>query len=278
MKKIIAALDGLKPSESTKQYAIELARINNAFLTGVFLDDFSYTSYNIYDVVTKDGANERDLEQFNREDSARRDRAGNVFGQACREAGIAYNIHHDNNIALQELVHESTYADLLVIDSSETFQQRPDKIPTRFIRDLLPDVHCPVLVVPQEFRPIEKLVFLYDGTPSSVYAIKMVSYLMHFPENIPAEVVSVKGFYEDLHLPDNRLMKEFMKRHFPQSSFVVLKGNAETGMTDYLKNQKQPMMVAMGAYGRSNISRWLKQSMGNVLMKELNTCIFIAHH
>jgi hypothetical protein len=43
MKKIIAALDGLKFSGSTRDYAIQLARQNNAHLVGVFLDD--HTSF-----------------------------------------------------------------------------------------------------------------------------------------------------------------------------------------------------------------------------------------
>ena len=50
MKKFIAAFDGLKFSTSTRDYAIQLAKQNNSHLIGVFLNDFTYHSYKIYDL------------------------------------------------------------------------------------------------------------------------------------------------------------------------------------------------------------------------------------
>ena len=42
MKKIIAALDGLRYSEATAAYAIELARANNFYLVGAILERITY--------------------------------------------------------------------------------------------------------------------------------------------------------------------------------------------------------------------------------------------
>jgi hypothetical protein len=55
MKKVVAALDGLKFSQSTQEYVIQLAKESNADVTGVFLDDSLYTSYKIYDLVSAEG-------------------------------------------------------------------------------------------------------------------------------------------------------------------------------------------------------------------------------
>ena len=55
MKKIIAAFDGLKFSRSTRDYAITLAKMHKAHLVGVFLEDFTYTGYKIYDLVHAKG-------------------------------------------------------------------------------------------------------------------------------------------------------------------------------------------------------------------------------
>ena len=55
MKKILAAFDGLKFSESTKSYAVQLAKQSSAHLVGVFLDDPSHTSYGIYDLAFEKG-------------------------------------------------------------------------------------------------------------------------------------------------------------------------------------------------------------------------------
>lgn len=278
MKKIIAAFDGLKFSAATQHHAIEIARQTNTFLVGVFLEDFTYTSYKIYDLITKEGVTEKELRQFTEKDKSTRDRAVAVFEEACRAAGIPYSIHHDKNIALRELLHESVYADLLVIDSHETFSHYEEKLPTRFIRDMLPDVQCPVLLVPRPYKPIEKIVILYDGEPSSVHAVKMFSYMFPLLSELPVEVISAKGFYDDQHVPDNRLMKEYMKRHFPNACFTVLKGHADTAIAAHLQQEKKTVMVVLGAYRRGSVSRWLKQSMADILMQTINAPLFIAHN
>lgn len=53
MKKFIVAFDGLRFSESVRDYAIELANQSNAHLVGVFLDDFMHHSYKIYNLITE---------------------------------------------------------------------------------------------------------------------------------------------------------------------------------------------------------------------------------
>ncbi|HEX6845754.1 MAG TPA: universal stress protein, partial [Chitinophagaceae bacterium] len=61
MKKIIAAIDGLKYSESTSNYAVQIAKQRDTHLVGVFLDDPIYTSYKIYDVIVQEGVSEAKL-------------------------------------------------------------------------------------------------------------------------------------------------------------------------------------------------------------------------
>jgi len=279
MKKIIAAFDGLKFSESTKSYAIHLAKQSGAHLVGVFLDDPSHTSYSIYDLASeKGGLIGSTAKKWDKKDSKTKAIAVKNFELACQKEGLAYTIHHDRSIPIRELLLESVYADLLVIDSRETFTANPEKVPTGLIRDLLPHVQCPVLVAPHLFKPINKLVLLYDGEPSSVLAIKMSSYILPSLKQYPTEVITVNDPKLSLHLPENRLMKEFMKRHFPRAVFTVLKGIAEPEIVDYLKKQKELPLVILGAYRRGMVSRWFRPSMADILMKDLKLPLFIAHN
>jgi nucleotide-binding universal stress UspA family protein len=277
MKKIIAAIDSLKFSESTTNYAVHIAKQLNAHLVGVFLDDPTYTSYKIYDVVVKEGATEARLKQYDHADAETRDEASKRFEAAAGDAGITYSIHHDRGIALQDLLHESVYADLLIIDSHETLTHYVEKQPTRFISDLLSDVQCPVLLVPDRYKPIDKIALLYDGEPSSVYAIKMFSYLFPLFKNLETEVVSVKTPNQTLHLPDNKLMKEFMKRHFPKVAYNVIKGFADIEIVKHLKSLGPNVLVVVGAYRRGRVSRWFHESMADTLVKQTKLPLFIAH-
>jgi len=278
MKKIIAAIDGLKYSESTAGYAIRFAKQMNAHLVGVFLDDFTYTSYKIYDLVTQSASVEEEKLKWDERDKITRDASAARFEMACREAGLNYTLHHDRNIALQELLHESIYADLLVINNKETLTHYEENTPTRFIRGLLSEVQCPVLVVPDQFNPIDDIVLLYDGEPNSVFAIKTFGYILPSFKYFNTEVISVKNLAQTLHVPDNRLMKEFMKRHYPKATYTVLKGIPEIEIVRHLKEKGKNMLIVLGAYRRGVVSRWFKASMADILLQELNAPLFIAHN
>lgn len=279
MQKIIAAFDGLKFSESTRDYAIAIAKQTETHLVGVFMDDPSYTSYKIYELISKEGASADRLNKLEAKDQAARDKAAKNFEKACRQAGLEYNIHHDRKIAIVALKHESIYSDLLIIDSGETLTHYTEKLPTRFIRDLLSDTQCPALVVPQQYTPVKKIILLYDGGPSSVYAIKMFSYLMPQLKYLETEVISIKPINTSLHMPDNNLMKEFMKRHFPKAKYTVTRGWAEEEIVRQLKLPEHAnALVVLGAYRRGSVSRWFHESMADILMKEVKLPLFIAHH
>lgn len=277
MKKITAAFDGLKFSRSTSDYAIWLAKQTNTHLVGVFMDDRSYTSYKFYDLISKEGMTEDQLKKLEEKDKVSRATAAETFETSCQASGLEYTIHHDRNIALQELKHESIYTDLLVIDSKETLTHYKEAAPTRFIRELLSDVQCPVLIAPKKYRPIDKIILLYDGEPSSVHAIKMFSYILPQLKHLNTEIISVNPVNATLHLPDNKLMKEFIKRHYPNAKYTVMKGSAEDEIVSYLKQTTESAMVILGAYRRGSVSRWFRESMADTLMKELKLPLFIAH-
>jgi len=278
MKKIIAAFDGLKFSESTLAYAIALGEQNKCHIVGVFLNDMTYYSRSPYRILAEADNDTITLEELEEEDAATRAKAVAKFSAACSEAGLNHSVHKDKHIALGELLHESIYADLVIIDANETFNRYTEDLPTRFIRDFLADVQCPVLLAPKFYVPIRKSILLYDGQPSSVYAIKMFSYLLPVLNTLPAEVITVKENDADLHLPDNRLMKEFMKRHQPNAAYTVVKGDPEEEILSRLRSEDAKAVVVAGAYQRGVVSRFFRYSMADMLMREMKWPLFIAHH
>jgi len=279
MKKFIAVFDGYEISKSTLAYAQELTYTANAHLVGVFLDEFIYRTYNVGKVYKKYEKPEEAMKQLDEKDKKKREDAVRQFEQSCGKAKISFSVHRDKSIALQELKHESMFADLIIISEHETFSRYKEKSPTRFIKDLLADVQCPVFVVPGVYKPIDKITLLYDGGPSSLYAAKMFSYLLGDYNEMPVEVFTVKsGYLDNQHLPDNKLMREFIKRHFPKAVYKVVKGDAEEQVLGHLRNHKENELVVLGAYRRSEMSRWFKTSMADILMRELDTPLFIAHN
>jgi len=279
MKKFIAAFDGLDFSESTLQYAIHLTQKANAHLVGVFLEDFTRRSYGMNELAHYSGEDmDTYVHEMDEKDKHVRDESIDRFKKVCSAAGISYTIHRDRNVALQELLHESIYADLLIIGSAETLTRYEEGLPTRFLRDLLNDVQCPVVVVPAIYQAFDSLILLYDGEPSSVHAVRTFSYLFEDLKSLPTEIVSVKEQREATVLPDARLIREFVRGHFPAADAVILKGDPDDVIIGYLQRKKNSSLVVLGAYQRSRFSRLFKPSMADHLLHYLKLPLFIAHN
>lgn len=280
MKKFIAAFDGLNFSKSTMDHAITLAVQNGAHLVGVFLEDIMRHNYGYAEITKYEGERlDTVLNELNGKDEEERKESVEKFEMACQEAALHYSIHRDRNVALLEVLEESIYADLLIVGANETLTRHQEQLPTRFLRDLLNEVQCPVLIVPNKYKPVDKVVLLYDGEPSSVYAVKAFSYLFDSMKAFETEVVTVQGLEESKHLPHNRLIKEFIKRHYPKAEYVMLSGLfAENEILSYLQRQKKNPVIVLGAYRRSKVSRLFRPSMADYLLQNLKLPLFIAHN
>jgi len=278
MKKISAIFDGLKFEENTLAYAITLAESSKALLSGVFLESFLYNSYGLDDLIGSQGLSQVKMKHLLEKDKATRARSAGIFEQACKKANLNYTIHHDQSFSAKEVLKESIYSDLLLIDATETFSHLSDQPPTHFIRDLLASTQCPVLIIPKEYREIEKVVLLYDGKPAAVYAIKMFNYMMPWLRGKATEVVSVTTDEDAAELPDEALVKEFIACHYPAATYTLLNGDPEKELLNYLKNNNKNSLVVLGAYQRGDVSRWFRSSMADLLMREIDVPLFIAHH
>jgi nucleotide-binding universal stress UspA family protein len=276
MKKIIAAFDGLKYSESTASYAIEISKKYNGKIFGIFLEDFTYHSYSITDLA-RDDYPEQHAAQLNKMDAEMRENAIKHFSQQCEEHGLIYSIHRNKNIAIRELLHETRFGDLVIIQNNETLTHYSENAPTTFIEDLLSRTECPVLVVPPRFEKIGKIIFLYDGQASSVFAIKQFSYLLPEQQGIPVELLCVKKQGENDRLPDSHYLREWLKLYYDDVRYTTLIGSSHEEILNFLKEQTTNSLVALGAYERGSISRMIHHSLADIIIKEINLPLFISH-
>ncbi len=277
MKKIIAAFDGLRPSESTMDYAVYLSKTYHAHLTGVFLRESTRLGYAVYATIAEQSEAGREIfQQIERNDTAALNEAVADFELRCREAKLNFTIHRDKKNAVDELIHETIFADLLIVDGSESFSYMEGHMPGWFIKSVLHETKCPAIIVPKKFHPIDKLILLYDGKPASFYAIKMLNYIL--PEMGSMEIVLLCAKHDTLsmHLPDNKLLKEWMKRHYPRASYKVLKAY-EKEIAGMLETEDPGTLIIAGAYSRSNISMMFHHSFADRLINAVKSPVFIAH-
>jgi nucleotide-binding universal stress UspA family protein len=269
MKKIIAAFDALKLSASTKDYTIDLAKEIPATITGIFIEN--QTEH--IDGTIRTIGEKKKLNAGHQKD---RKEVLKTFETSCRDAHVNYTLNRDHQLPIHELLNESIYADLLVINVNETFTPYPQAPPTRFIRQLLAETQCPVFVVPDNYSHVEKVVLLYDGSPSSVYAIKVFNYLFKNQKSPEVEVITVMEHEEDGHMANGKLIREFMNRHYPQATYTMLKGQPEDTISEYISKLKGNALVVMGGYQRSSVLKSFKVTVTDTLMRKLKFQLFIA--
>ncbi len=270
MKKILILNNDYHVPQNTLKFAIEIAVKENATLFGLFipkLKDKEAEGYGIpggknwtnTDVVTVTGGQERvDYEQ-----------AGiQSFRDTCVAAKVTFKTHIIHANFLDALVDHSAFADLIVCDG--------DSSPSQYtINSLVANAHCPVLLVNEDYKQVDTVIFTYDDKSSSIHAIKYFTYLFKFFNHLPVHFVSVVPHnvtgieYEDL-------IREWLPLHYPNSKVELLKGDTKEELSNYI-NTLSNAMVVMGAFGRSSLSRFFKESLANIILKNTNAPIFITH-
>ena len=120
---------------------------------------------------------------------------------------IEYRVHKDLfESPISQLTKETRFADLMII-GSETFYKSAIEYGTHeYLKDALHGTECPVIIVPEKFNFPSNIILAYDGSASSVFAIKQFALL--FPElcNLKTNLVYAEtrgSKYSDRYLLKN---------------------------------------------------------------------------
>lgn len=276
MNKIIALFDGTKYSEATSKYAIEIAKADGSLLVGAFIYDLRYLNYTYAFGGDQPYFNVQEVDTWYKEQEEKIALNIKLFHRLCSEKGIHHKVHLDKGIPFKEALNESAFADLLIVDSHTGFSVFNEKRPAVFLKDLLADAHCPVLIVPHHYSYFDKVIICYDGQPSSLYAMKMFSYLFPNFRDVKTVLLGVSKSVSN-HFENGHNLKDLVKNHFDDAEYEMLHGETEAELISYLKENGGNSIVVMGSYARSAVSRLFQQSHSNEIIRELNLPVFITH-
>lgn len=277
MEKILLALDARKTEMDVMNFAIYLAKLTNSKLTGVFLENVQHEKrkalsqsaadqHGSWDIDDPEIASPKSLVEKNIQ----------LFKAICEQHFIKFNIHRDRGVPVEEIVKESRFADLIIVDSTTSFEEEMESRPTSFVKDILQNAECPVIIAPKTFKEIDELVFTYDGSRSAAFAIKQFTYL--FPHYDDRKVMILQVNKEgEWSGNDKYNLKEWLQNRYSAIGFETLKGSPGDVLFDYLFRKKN-VFVVMGAYGRNNLSQLFKPSRADTLIKKIAHPIFISHY
>ncbi len=174
MPKILLAIDHIDPDKDALDFVSFLARLIGSGITAVFLENISAEERQ-YSVASSN------------KDHGFTDQCGvsteisiNWLKEGCVQRDVNYKVHRNLGVPLSELITESRFADILVVNGDISFNKEVEGALSGLAKDILKKSECPVIISPQLFEAIDELIFTYDGSASSVFAMKQFTYL--FPK------------------------------------------------------------------------------------------------
>jgi len=278
MEKIILAIDGTNLNSQALDFACYLGTLTRASVTGVFLENLVANERPVLKETNGaafiDWEVDKDSEAYKRK-MATIDNNICLFKQQCDKRGVRFCIRRDEGYPEKDIIEETRYADVLIVDAETSFNKRFEGTPGDFVRDVLRESECPVIIAPETFDGINEIVFAYDASKSSVFAIKQFTYLFPQLEDLKVTVLHVN---ENGGVPgmEKKRFQEWISGHYSEIHFEELIGNPESELFAYLLPKKN-VMVVTGAYGRRSLSLFFKHSHADLLIKTITQAIFIAH-
>lgn len=208
---------------------------------------------------------------------ADKDQVVQLIKQECKKKEVSCEVATEVDDPLKQVLYESRFADLLIIDPQATVFEGEEQLPSHFVKEVLAKSECPVLLAPDKFDDVEEVDFCYDGSASSVFAIKQFTYLMPQFKGRKVKVIEIKSENKEEYNDADRKIMEWLRANYPSVCYHVLKGDPRNELFAYLFMNSNKIIV-MGAYGRSIISNFFKRSSADILIRTVDLPLFIAHH
>ncbi len=278
MENILLAINAESPNWNTLDFACYIAKVTGSGLTAVFLENLAAEEKlvikKMYEATYIDWELDENSPRY-QEKMKLIEQNIERFKKRCAEHGITNSIHRDKDAPNKDLISETRFADVLILDPEMSFDSSARRLPTGFAKKILEGSECPVIIAPYDFYAIDDLVFAYDGSRSAVFAIKQFIHLFPVFGNKKIIVLQVEE-NPDSPVMETREIEALLKAHYTDIQPQVLQGKPDNELFKYLLNRKNSFVI-IGAYGRSFISNLFRHSTAELMMKAIDLPIFIAH-
>jgi hypothetical protein len=272
MQQILLVLNPLSLNISSIDFAAYIANSTRSCIVGMFLNNeklYSSLSKSTYESKEEEetAANYSSVSNGFAEENLQ------LFKDICTRHHVGCSIHYAKGVAVDEVIKESRFSDLIIIDGETSLpSDKIGEIPSRFVRDILTASECPVIISPLKFDKINEVIFTYDGSKSSMFAIKQFTYL--FPSLDETKITLVQITPNEVNeLTENDNLKKWLMMHYSAVHLEILHGAADAELFKKLVATRNKLLV-MGAYGRRML---LSHSTADIVLKNIDIPVFIAH-
>ena len=227
MLNIAVAVDVLHPDADAINCGCYFAKLSQSKLTGILLEDLEYAFKPVIKNVNNAPYVETVLTTDIPSNTEKRKACAEVivlFNETCKAKDVAHDIYLDCGMPAQELITESRFTDVMIIDAEMSFSKKTTGPPARFVKDILAENECPVIISSADFKTVDEIIFAYDGSASSMFAIKQFTYL--FPELKEIKLKLLEINQHDVHFVKyQHKVRAWLKSHYTSVEIEVKEGN-----------------------------------------------------
>ena len=274
MKKIIIAIDGTNFSNGAFKFVRKLNEKAPVLVAGIFVPQVDYANLWSYSTAAASGPLFVPLV----EEEESKEVAKNIekFQALCKKNNIACRVHKDFfDFVLPELKRESRFADVMVLSGELFYQHIIGAGQFDYMRNVLHNAECPVLIVPEHLEFPDTNIIAYDGSDEAVYAMKQFAYI--FPEFASNKTVLVYAEKEsEKDFPSRALISELATQHFTDLVFHKAELDPKKDFSEWV-NEKKGAILVTGSFSRSAFSEAFRKSFVADIIREHKVPVFIAH-
>ncbi|MBS1771955.1 MAG: hypothetical protein JST82_03785 [Bacteroidetes bacterium] len=269
MKKVLALFDGFHFSANMLEFANKLNQSGNILLTGLFLPSIDYT-----DVLLLYAGGMVGPLSIPTVDTDPADIKKNIalFKDYCVRNNIEHRIHDEIYDNVKKVIEqESLFADLMLLDGTSFYSTLGSITQNEYQESIARRAGCPVVIASNNFSEPESIVIAYDGTESSVFALKQFTYLL--PELCSLPAVVVYATTDEKNIPDLAGMEELCSRHFKDLTFFKLDADPKRYFNTWMMDRGKAMLIT-GGYGTG---AFMRKHFAEDVIKDHQLPVFIAH-
>lgn len=271
MERILVLVDPAGLDRETMKFACYIANLTQSRLTGLFFNPDAHQQLQKTEAIHHSHSLSTDV--INQQHHLTELKT--AFTQFCDNHQTISKPDVIDVKHVDDIYTQSRFADLLIL--TPDYGAMPDRsvLASENILNVLKQAECPVFVAPLSMKDLSEILFTYDGTASSVFAIKQFTQLFPELKDLVVTLLQVKSDYSD-DIDFHEKIIEYLHTHYRFVNELVLKGNPDDELFSYLLDKKQ-MYVIMGAFGKHFMHSILHRSTATLLLKTTALPVFISH-
>jgi hypothetical protein len=269
MKKISIVFDGGHYSKGALEFVRQLNEVTPVSVTGCFLKQEHFVEN--WSPVPYAAASTFALEN----EDILLDSTIQRFTHDCEKLHLNFKVRHYKTTSGMDYLRKlSRFSDALVVSSELYFRNVNEVQPNEFLKDLLHISECPVFTVPEKFTFPSTIILAYDGSESSLFAIKEFANL--FPELCDRKTMLLHGYQENEDIPELNTIRDLASCHFSNFGFYSLHLSNKKQFNNWLQEVKYPLVVS-GSFGRSHLHEFIRKSFVSDTIHDHKAIVFTAH-